>query len=1201
MIHRIFPTVALVLVVGLLCAALPVSLVQASGHNAPVAQTAGSDVLTPEALANMEYQSFVTVDGVALLSNGVYEEEAAPGSASKNSVVLLPSPLAYGTLNEESAVAVILAESGGGSGTFMNLAVVVDDNGAPVNVATTMLGDRVLVTSLEIADDQINVEMVRQGSNDPMCCPTEYARLTFVLDGDTLVQVDDVVLGSVPQVLVEEAPQGYTQTVIPATAYDTTQEAGPTGAPPHIVIAFGDGDAATAMGDGAPYVAVYPAEAYAQQWMDAGDPTVANNLSALQSLLAARPDQPQPPMPILPPTAATNDLVAQVSYIDGNSYTGVRFVGRIAEDADPVLNSQLHYFFQGLTTDGQYVIAAQAPISATIVPDETTELPADVAQAATDDFSGYLSDLTAALNGLADEDWSPALSSLDAVMGSLIIDSGAPALTPEVLANLSFQSMLAPEGSVTLTDGSYEDTPNRISVTLVPEPMAFGTIDGFESAAVLIAENGGGSGVFVSLAVVQDIGGAPVNVATTLLGDRVAVSNLAITEDGSIIVDMVAQGPSDAMCCPTMPVTALYQLVDGQLVQAVQVSATIDGTGVTDQVFAAIIQPTAYDNTMPPGPQGQPKHPVWTYGDADPTTVMNEGGPYVAIYSPDAYLKIWDDAGDPMVADSLTQLETILAEQPAEPEGELPFLPPMPATNDFASQVQYLDLSDGGVGVRWVGRFVQDASPVTADQLKLLFQGVTADGAHLIVAMIPVTTTAIPATIADVPADVMDQVNADFEAYQAEIVDTLNGLTAADFTVNLDVLDAMLQSVAVVQSASVLLPKTLGNLEYQSMVTADGVALLSNGVYEEEAAPGSASKNSVRLLPSPIAYGSLNDQAAVAVTLAESGGGSGTFVSLAVVVDEDGAPVNVATTMLGDRVQVTSLRIADNQISVEMVTQGPDDPMCCPSLPATEVYELQGSELVMVSQTTGDASSESGMGPTPELVGTTWQWVETQTGDDSVVTPGQPDAFFVTFNDDGSVNIGTDCNNMMANFTADDSGALTIEPTLSTMMACPDGSQEAEYRQQLASATGYTTQGGQLTITLSDGGAMTFAPIASTETSAGDSNLVGTSWTWVGTAMNDDSEIVPVQTDAFVVTFGEDASVGASTDCNSFSGSYSEGENGQITIELPVATLMACPDDSQEQVFIADLTSVQSYLFEAGNLYLLLPFDSGVMAFSPTS
>ena len=1190
--RRIFLIVSLMLVAGLFCAGLPAGSAQAAGLSAPVAQTDASEVLTPEALANMTYQSELAPEGEVTLTDGQYEDVD-----NRIYIILVPQPIAYGTLDGTDAAAVLIAENGGGSGVFVNLAIVVDQDGVPVNVASTLLGDRVDVITLEITDDQIVVELVRQGPNDPMCCPTEIARLTYALDGDTLVQVDETVLDTVPQVFVDEAPQGYTLAVIPATPYDNSGPGDPTGAPAHIVIAFGAVDAATAMSDGIPYIAVFPAEAYAQQWMDAGDPTVANNLSALQSLLAARPDEPQPPMPILPPTAAENDLVAQVSYIDGNSYTGVRFAGRVAEEAGPVLNSELHYFFQGLTTDGQYLIAAQAPISTTLVPDEMTEMPADVAQAATDDFTGYLADLTAALNGLSGEDWSPTLSSLDTVMGSLIIDTGAPALTPEVLANLSYQSMLAPEGRVTLTDGSYEDTPNRISVTLVPEPMAFGMIDGFEAAAVLIAENGGGSGVFVSLAVVQDIGGTPANVATTLLGDRVDVSNLAITDDGSIIFDMVAQGPSDAMCCPTMPVTALYQLIDGQLVQAAQVSATIDGTGVTDQVFAAIIQPTAYDNTMPPGPQGQPKHPVWTYGDADPTTVMNEGGPYVAIYSPDAYLKIWDDAGDPMVADALTQLEAILAEQPAEPEGEIPFLPPMPATNDFSSQVQYLDLSDGGVGVRWVGRFVQDAGPVTADQLKLLFQGVTADGAHLIVAMIPVTTTAVPATIADVPADVMDQVNEDFEAYQAEIVDTLNGLTAADFTVDLDALDAMLQSVAILQSANVLLPKTLANMEYQSIVTADGVALLSNGVYEEEAAPGSASMNSVRSVPSPIAYGTLNDQSAVAVTLAESGGGSGTFISLAVVVDEGGAPVNVATTMLGDRVQVTNLTIADNQITVEMVTQGPDDPMCCPSLPATQTYELQGSELVMVGETTGATDSGSSTETAPELVGTTWQWVETQTADGSTVTPAQPDTFFVTFNDDGSVNIGTDCNNMMAEFTADDGGALTIEPGLSTMMACPDDSQQAEYTQQLASATGYASQAGQLTITLADGGVMTFAP----QPSAGDSGLAGTSWQWVGTAMSDDSEIVPAQADAFVVTFGADGSAAASTDCNSFSGSFTEGENGQVTIELPVATLMACPEESQEQDFIADLTSVQSSLFEAGNLYLLLPFDSGVMAFAPAS
>jgi len=77
-------------------------------------------------------------------------------------------------------------------------------------------------------------------------------------------------------------------------------------------------------------------------------------------------------------------------------------------------------------------------------------------------------------------------------------------------------------------------------------------------------------------------------------------------------------------------------------------------------------------------------------------------------------------------------------------------------------------------------------------------------------------------------------------------------------------------------------------------------------------------------------------------------GGSGTFIDLATVLNQDGAPKHVATVNLGDRVQVKSIAIEPGVISLEMVTHGPDDPMCCPSQNVTEKYKLQGDQLVKV-------------------------------------------------------------------------------------------------------------------------------------------------------------------------------------------------------------------------------------------------------------
>ena len=152
----------------------------------------------------------------------------------------------------------------------------------------------------------------------------------------------------------------------------------------------------------------------------------------------------------------------------------------------------------------------------------------------------------------------------------------------------------------------------------------------------------------------------------------------------------------------------------------------------------------------------------------------------------------------------------------------------------------------------------------------------------------------------------------------------------------------------VKQQSAKLDPVMLANIEYQSDWTQSGVAPLTDGEYREQAAPGSATETVV-MITEHIAHGQLNGQDAAAVVLITDPGGSGTFYDLAVVVEQDGAPVNVATTLLGDRVQIKAVSIVGNEIIVEMVTHGPDDPMCCPTQDTVQTYALEGQELVKTS------------------------------------------------------------------------------------------------------------------------------------------------------------------------------------------------------------------------------------------------------------
>lgn len=142
--------------------------------------------------------------------------------------------------------------------------------------------------------------------------------------------------------------------------------------------------------------------------------------------------------------------------------------------------------------------------------------------------------------------------------------------------------------------------------------------------------------------------------------------------------------------------------------------------------------------------------------------------------------------------------------------------------------------------------------------------------------------------------------------------------------------------------------ETLSNLSYASELVEGGAAELEDGLYQAPAAPESASQISIQLTEW-IASGDLNGVPSAAVVLVGSGGGSGSFYSLHVVQEVDGAYQEVASTLLGDRVIVEGLAIQEDTVQVRMITHGPDDPMCCPTLPVLKLYKLEGDQLIEVS------------------------------------------------------------------------------------------------------------------------------------------------------------------------------------------------------------------------------------------------------------
>jgi heat shock protein HslJ len=103
-------------------------------------------------------------------------------------------------------------------------------------------------------------------------------------------------------------------------------------------------------------------------------------------------------------------------------------------------------------------------------------------------------------------------------------------------------------------------------------------------------------------------------------------------------------------------------------------------------------------------------------------------------------------------------------------------------------------------------------------------------------------------------------------------------------------------------------------------------------------------------------------------------------------------------------------------------------------------------------------------------------------------------------------------------------------------------------------------------------------------------------WTWISTVYNNDMTSIPKKEKAFTITFKDDGTFSATTDCNGVGGNYTVKGN-QISFGEMMSTLMYC-EGSQESEFTKMLGEVQGYHFTSkGELVLDLKFDSGSFIF----
>jgi len=264
--------------------------------------------------------------------------------------------------------------------------------------------------------------------------------------------------------------------------------------------------------------------------------------------------------------------------------------------------------------------------------------------------------------------------------------------------------------------------------------------------------------------------------------------------------------------------------------------------------------------------------------------------------------------------------------------------------------------------------------------------------------------------------------------------------------------------VALLISACGPPPSGLGNAALDSAMI-EGIretpVVLENGVFEGEPfEPGAASRPRVGRIQEFVVRGDLggDGQERAAVLLWSSEGGSGTFLWMSILESAPERPRSVATTPVGDRVQIIDFVFEDGGLILDCIAAGPQDAACCPNQHERRSYEWTGSEIQGSSNVLGTIS-------TADLTGRLWQLE--QFGRDGLAPEVE---VTLEFSDASSFSGNGGCNLYSGTVSGGEGGEFSLSATASTMRRCPEdmAGAESQYMMRLARVSGFSFFNGRL-------------------------------------------------------------------------------------------------------------------------------------------
>ena len=238
----------------------------------------------------------------------------------------------------------------------------------------------------------------------------------------------------------------------------------------------------------------------------------------------------------------------------------------------------------------------------------------------------------------------------------------------------------------------------------------------------------------------------------------------------------------------------------------------------------------------------------------------------------------------------------------------------------------------------------------------------------------------------------------------------------------------------------------------------------------------------------------------------------------------------------------------------------------------------------------------------PALVNKLWLWERRDANDGAVaIEVPNPSEYNLIFNEDGTFFAQLDCNRGSGSYATPGDGSLMMELGMTSMAFCPEESLFDQMMETFPAAAQYRIEeeGAVLVIVWADGASDTYrADDATGETApagAIDAALVGKTWQWLGT-ITAKEPIAVADSTRYTIEFLEDGTAAIKADCNTVIAQVT-ADGSAISIVPGPSTLVACPEDSQADLFTQQLSGAAITFFLDGDLFIDLVADSGTMHF----